>query len=476
MGEVYLAEQTSLHRQVALKVLRADRTESQSHLQRFKTEAMAAGNLNHNNIVQVYLIGETDGFHYIAQEFVDGRNLREHIQKKGILSAQVAIHVMRQVASALQKAGEAGIVHRDIKPENIMITRKGVVKIADFGLARLTLRDDINLTQVGMTMGTPTYMSPEQVHGQKVDQRSDIYSFGITAYHMLTGRPPFYGETALAVAVKHLKDKPLPLRDKRPDLPVALCDMVHKMIEKDPSKRYQHASQIIQDLKKISADIQQGGAGNIQLTEFETASHQVPASGKPFYQNRTYLVLSLILFLSSGFGVGWAMRTPNPFNSPAKTNDTLLDKPTAREQWEYALMLLKNKDAWIKVFQRFPDSPEATFSKEQLGILYLQDHDLEKATQIFRELEMKGITYKDSYTKGVAGKVIIESLKGNYSRSNTVLVGELQPYQKDFSGALVPWVSQAYKLNCQKLNENTNAAILDLFKPSENLDEKPVLQ
>ena len=176
----------------------------------------------HANIVQIHEVGCVEGVHYIAQEYVQGQNLREYLARDGLPDLQLAVKVMCPVAAALHKAAEQGIVHRDIKPENIMLAKSGEVKVADFGLARRTQEDALNLTQVGQTMGTPLYMSPEQVEGKPLDPRSDIYSLGVTCYHMLAGSPPFRGETALSVAVQHLKSQPERLENLRPDLPPEL--------------------------------------------------------------------------------------------------------------------------------------------------------------------------------------------------------------------------------------------------------------
>src|SRR5438270_2906617 len=198
MGQVYLAEQLSLKRKVALKILRADVASSPTSLQRFKAEAEAVARATHANIVQVYEFGESAGQHYMALEYVEGRNLREYLTRKGPPDVPLALAIMRQVAAALQRASELGIIHRDIKPENILLTRKGEVKVADFGLSRVLAGDQqpLHITQSGVTMGTPLYMSPEQVEGLSVDARTDIYSFGVTCYHMLSGEPPYRGKTA----------------------------------------------------------------------------------------------------------------------------------------------------------------------------------------------------------------------------------------------------------------------------------------
>src|SRR5947209_18487041 len=178
MGQVYLAEQLSLKRKVALKILRADVASSPTSLQRFKAEAEAVARATHANIVQVYEFGESAGQHYMALEYVEGRNLREYLTRKGPPDVPLALAIMHQVAAALQRASELGIIHRDIKPENILLTRKGEVKVADFGLSRCLAEPGVqgpHLTQSHVTMGTPLYMSPEQVEGKKtIDHRTDI--------------------------------------------------------------------------------------------------------------------------------------------------------------------------------------------------------------------------------------------------------------------------------------------------------------
>jgi eukaryotic-like serine/threonine-protein kinase len=209
MADVYLAEQGSLNRQVAFKVLRSSLASDDNYVRRFRNEALAAAKLSHANIVQIYGVDCVEGVHFIVQEYVKGQNLRQLLNRRSSIECRLATNIMRQVAAALYRAGQQGIIHRDIKPENIMLAATGEVKVADFGLARVVQNGEaMNLTQIGMTMGTPLYMSPEQVEGKSVDQRSDLYSFGVTCYHMLAGRPPFVGETPLSIAVQHLKTEP----------------------------------------------------------------------------------------------------------------------------------------------------------------------------------------------------------------------------------------------------------------------------
>ncbi|HVL12765.1 MAG TPA: serine/threonine-protein kinase [Gemmata sp.] len=253
MGQVYLARQLSLKREVALKLLRDDLATNSTALKRFQAEAEAVARLNHPNIVHIHQIGEHDGLRYMALEYVEGRNLRDYLARKGPPELAVALGVIRQVALALQKAHELGIVHRDIKPENILVTRKAEVKVADFGLSRFfaATAAPASLTQSGVALGTPLYMAPEQVQGQPTDQRTDIYSLGATCYHLLAGEPPFRGATAFDVAVKHVQEHPRPLAELCPDLPPDLCAMVHKMMAKDPADRYPSIREVLHDLAKV---------------------------------------------------------------------------------------------------------------------------------------------------------------------------------------------------------------------------------
>src|SRR3954447_11516665 len=251
MGEVYLARQISLNRPVALKLLRPELLSKPTYLSRFEAEATAVARLNHPNIVHVYMLGQVDGVRFIAMEYVQGTNLRDYIVKKGALDLPLALSIMKQAGVAVGAAGELGLIHRDIKPENLLLTRKGQVKIADFGLCRDQDAERVDLTQPGITLGTPLYMSPEQAQGHALDHRSDLYSLGVTFYHMLAGEPPFRADTPLALALKHVKDAPVSLAVHRPDLPPDLSRLVMKLMAKDPDERYQSAAEMLRDLARI---------------------------------------------------------------------------------------------------------------------------------------------------------------------------------------------------------------------------------
>ncbi len=258
MADVYLAQQTSLKRFVAVKVMKASVTavSGSELLERFRLEAMTAAELNHPNIVQVYTVGHEGPHHFIAQEYVQGSDLATLVRDKGKLDLGSILSVMRQVASALKASESKGIVHRDIKPENLLVTQKGDVKVADFGLAQLA--ETTGSSGDRKTMGTPLYMSPEQISGRELDSRSDIYSFGVTCYQLLCGHPPFTGSSAAEIAMQHVNELPPPLQEENPELPVVVCRLVHRMMAKRRSLRYQSATELLEDIRTLSAAFKQG--------------------------------------------------------------------------------------------------------------------------------------------------------------------------------------------------------------------------
>lgn len=268
MGEVYLAEDTLLARKVALKLLPAHFTSDTARISRFQQEARTASSLNHPNIVIVHEIAEVNGSHFIATEFIDGETLRDRL-KRGRLSVSEALDVARQVAAALVAAHGAGIVHRDIKPENVMVRPDGLVKVLDFGLAKLTERpgpvSEVDLqettmarlsTEPGTVMGTVNYMSPEQARGLKVDHRTDIFSLGVMLYEMLAGRRPFDGETPSDVLAAILMKEPKPLEEHRSEVRPELERVVTRCLAKECEERFQSASELVTALQSP----QSGGA------------------------------------------------------------------------------------------------------------------------------------------------------------------------------------------------------------------------
>jgi eukaryotic-like serine/threonine-protein kinase len=268
MADVYLAFHEQLQRHVALKVMRADLSASKDHIQRFLQEARSAASLIHPNIVQVYDIGTWGKIHYIAQEYIAGNTLRSFIHRRGSLSQPEVLSIMLQIAAALQKASSIGVVHRDIKPDNVLLTPDGEVKVADFGLARVRSQTN-GLTEIGVALGTPTYMSPEQIQGQSVDARSDLYSLGATAYEMLSGRPPFEGETALALALQHLQNPAPDLKSLRPDVDDELVDIIKRLLSKAADDRFGSAAELTRSIKKMAE----------RLSIKTSLDHPIPFSG-----------------------------------------------------------------------------------------------------------------------------------------------------------------------------------------------------
>jgi serine/threonine-protein kinase len=437
MGQVYLAEQLSLKRKVALKVLRPDLARNETSLARFKAEAEAVARATHANIVQVYYIGDVDGLPFMALEYVEGKNLREYLTKKGPPDLPLALSIIRQVASALARAGELGIVHRDIKPDNILLTRKGEVKVADFGLSRvMSTEAGLNLTQSGVTMGTPLYMSPEQAEGKPVDFRTDIYSFGVTCYHMLAGEPPFRGATAVEVAVQHITGKARPLAEIRPDLPPALCALVERMMARRPDDRYATARDMLRDIVRLrdgtselvpatavsSADVElvQTGVTPAAASSSGTppAAATVATGAMPVARWPRWLLAAMVAITLGVAALAGAViaRIRQPAAVPATrvaTGDPadvdqlpLDDEPALRRTAEIYITAGPGKDVSVGM---------SLCSK--LAVLYLDQHRLDEADKLFTHLE--GNDRVTAYrTLGRLGRAIVLALQSRAADSN----------------------------------------------------------
>ena len=251
MAEVYRAHDRLLDRPVALKVLFPELSVDRSFVERFRREAQAAANLSHPNIVPVFDWGEDTGTYFIVMEYIDGRPLSSILKSAGPLSAERTADIGAHVAAALGYAHKHGVVHRDVKPGNVLITDDGQVKVTDFGIARAVNTEE-SLTQTGAVMGTATYFSPEQAEGLGVDSRSDIYSLGVVLFEMVTGRPPFLGESPVAVASKHVRDNPPAPRELNPQVPPTFEAIILKSMAKDPAHRYATAEELRADLVRFN--------------------------------------------------------------------------------------------------------------------------------------------------------------------------------------------------------------------------------
>ena len=246
MSDVYKAKCHKLNRYVAIKVLKSEFSEDRNFVSKFRAEAQAAAALSHPNIVNIYDVGEENGLYYIVMELVEGITLKKYIDKKGRIDVKEAVSIAIQVAQGIQTAHSHHIIHRDIKPQNIIISREGKVKVTDFGIARASSSQTISSNAVGSVY----YISPEQARGSYSDERSDIYSLGITLYEMVTGMLPFEGDNTVAVALQHIQNELPSPRDYTPDLPISVEKIIYKCTQKKPERRYAKASDVIADLKK----------------------------------------------------------------------------------------------------------------------------------------------------------------------------------------------------------------------------------
>jgi serine/threonine-protein kinase len=249
MGVVYKAVDPLIDRTVAIKTINLDlsRDELESFEKRFQREVQSAGKLNHPNIVTVYDVGRTEGVAYMAMEFLEGKELREILDSGVVLPVEKVVHIAAQICDGLAFAHEHGIIHRDIKPANVMVMKNGMVKITDFGIAQVS---SASRTMAGMVMGSPKYMSPEQVVGQTVDGRSDIFSLGVVLYEMLTGKTPFVGDNISAIMYQILNEEPIPPKAFNQNIPDSLNYVTLRALAKHPDARYQTAKELGRDLRK----------------------------------------------------------------------------------------------------------------------------------------------------------------------------------------------------------------------------------
>ena len=252
MANVYLAYDTILDRNVAVKVLRGDLASDEKFVRRFQREALAASSLYNENIVEVYDVGEDNGQYYIVMEYIDGKHLKTLLKKRGKLTVPETVDIMSQIASGLSVAHDQYLIHRDIKPQNIMILENGLVKITDFGIAMAM--NSTQLTQTNSVMGSVHYLPPEQASGKGASLQSDIYSMGILMYELLTGKLPYHGDNAVEIALKHLKE-PLPsIREELPTIPQSVENIIIKATAKNPKNRYADAKEMFEDLKTCLND------------------------------------------------------------------------------------------------------------------------------------------------------------------------------------------------------------------------------
>src|SRR5438093_6667273 len=313
MAEVYVGTDRVLGRRVAVKIL-ADRfARDSSFVARFRREAQSAAALNHPNVVSVFDTGSDDGTHFIVMEYVKGKTLSQVIREDAPLMPERAAEITQGVAQALAFAHRAGIIHRDVKPGNIMLTANGSVKVMDFGIARATTSE--SLTQTATVLGTATYFSPEQAQGSAVDARSDIYSLGVVLYEMLTGSPPFTGDSAVTIAYRHVREEPASPSHVASGIPPELDAIVMKCLAKNPGNRYDSAQELIDDLQRFRAGEEVhatplmagagGGMAPTQVVDRGPATSRLPPTYQPEGERRrAWTPLLIVLGVLAALGIG----------------------------------------------------------------------------------------------------------------------------------------------------------------------------
>lgn len=344
MANVYLAHDTILDRKVAVKILRGDLANDEKFVRRFQREALAASSLNHPNIVEMYDVGEDNGYFYIVMEYIEGKNLKQLIKKRGALTLGEVIDIMNQLTDGLAHAHDSYIIHRDIKPQNILILDNGLVKITDFGIAMAL--NSSQLTQTNSVMGSVHYLSPEQATGKGCTIKSDVYSLGILMYELLTNKLPFKGENAVEIALKHMKD-PMPNLVKELDnIPQSIENIILKATAKNPKNRYNDAREMYEDLKTaldesrrfekkyvfkhLEQDLEDTKIiPNIKDIDIETNAIAVPVKNDEDKPNKKLLVIlgsilaSLMLIIFSIFFIIPALTKIPNVKIPDVTNMTI---------------------------------------------------------------------------------------------------------------------------------------------------------
>lgn len=311
MARVYRGLDLLLNRIVAIKIFKDQMIEDPDFVKRFRREAQAAARLSHPNIVNIYDVGHDEDIYYIIMENVNGPDLKNHIREKGRLSAGEAVSIARQIAEALVQAHAAGLIHRDIKPQNIIFSNCGTVKVTDFGIALAP--DGNTMTRGDAIFGSVHYLPPEQARGSLVGEQSDLYSLGIVLYEMVTGRVPFSGDSPLTVAMKHLQEMIIPPNQIAKDIPEPLERIILKAVQKDPSRRYRSARELLQDLilfqnKGVAKAVLDASPDDQETIEIDLAalngSRRQETPSKPRPRRRWPLLLLVMIILSGSLMAG----------------------------------------------------------------------------------------------------------------------------------------------------------------------------
>ncbi len=371
MADVYRAHDKLLDRSVAVKVLRAQFTDDDEFVTRFRREAQAAARLSHPNIVNIYDVGRDGDSYYIVMEYISGETLKDRIVQEGPLPVETAVRVALEIAEALEHAHQNNIVHCDIKPHNILMTRSGRVKVTDFGIARAVT--SATMTQTGTIIGSVHYFSPEQAKGAPVSAKSDIYSLGAVMYEMLTGVVPFTGETPISIAIKHIQDDPQPLREFNPAVPPILEALVLKAMAKNPEQRFADIGAMIADLRSAQHFLRDDHTRRLAKEDFPTqvlprmalpeeppaeeGGQDIPPPGRD--KKRTWL-WALLGLLVLGFAVGAFMA----FGKFWSLNEVVVPNVVGK-QVDTARNILLSNNLRVSVTDSFNDKVAAGYVVSQ---------------------------------------------------------------------------------------------------------------
>lgn len=422
MATVYKARCNILKRYVAVKVLREEFTTDEEFIRRFNTEAQAAASLTHPNIVSIFDVGHEDNVYYIVMELVQGKTLKEIINEDGVLPWKWSVNIAIQVASALETAHKNNIVHRDIKPHNIIITEDGIAKVTDFGIAKAVSNSTI--TAFGTTIGSVHYFSPEHARGGYTDAKSDIYSLGVVMYEMLTGRVPFDADTPVSIALKHMQEKPVEPMKLNPSIPFAINKIIMKAMEKEPSLRYQNATEMLKDLSMALKDPEGGfvksNAEKLQYTQRvpvlgEEPQVEVKKDGKKgklakyFEEHPTakkvwitviIAVLVILIPLAGFFGVQALLKAglPKDVNLPNFVGQTLEEAKVTLGKTKLTLEteeVFDDEAEAGKIISQEPPYSEGATVKENTTVKL----KISKGSEMVEMIKVVGMTYEEAEQK-----------------------------------------------------------------------------
>ena len=422
MATVYKARCNILKRYVAVKVLREEFTTDEEFIRRFNTEAQAAASLTHPNIVSIFDVGHEDNVYYIVMELVQGKTLKEIINEDGVLPWKWSVNIAIQVASALETAHKNNIVHRDIKPHNIIITEDGIAKVTDFGIAKAVSNSTI--TAFGTTIGSVHYFSPEHARGGYTDAKSDIYSLGVVMYEMLTGRVPFDADTPVSIALKHMQEKPVEPMKLNPSIPFAINKIIMKAMEKEPSLRYQSATEMLKDLSMALKDPEGGfvksNAEKLQYTQRvpvlgEEPQVEVKKDGKKgklakyFEEHPTakkvwitviIAVLVILIPLAGFFGVQALLKAglPKDVNLPNFVGQTLEEAKVTLGKTKLTIEteeVFNDEVEAGKIISQEPPYSEGATVKENTTVKVV----ISKGSEMVEMIKVVGMTYEEAEQK-----------------------------------------------------------------------------